>query len=365
MPGIFHAFFGCTIGLLVWKLSEGKNGEKRFGLPLMFVFAINNYIGPDLKAIMDAIGEALGSPALLALGNAIHSYAGFLLFALPYAVGWYAILLGIERARARNLLKVGVTSNEFGLHASYPKVLLVVIAGGIMHHFVDAIGHAYRYAVGGWYYPQGRFVLIPQLSPDFWLSYGILISFIAGVAALYLGLGMRRRRFTMVEKIHAAFTKETAWAAFFVGIILLNVLAMYGVMAAGNLVRIDEKGINFMLGNLLHVAATLFDSSATWWIAVTTAPVLVLFFLCHVKAWKARVGTTTIPAELLVILFYVASLLVGYGLQPVIGNISGTEADTGALIFTWSTVGSAMLAFVLARAHFPPARELDVNATGK
>ncbi|MBN2152712.1 MAG: hypothetical protein JW839_14770 [Candidatus Lokiarchaeota archaeon] len=355
MPGIFHVFFGITVGLLVWKLSEGKNGEKRFSLPLIFVFAINNYIGPDLKAIIDGIGNAFGSPAILALGNAVHSYAGFLLFALPYAVGWYGILFGIDRLRARNAAKAGIASDEPILHASYPKVLLMVVAGGIMHHFIDCIGHVYRYPVSGWYYPQGRFILIPSMSPDFWLAYVVLVAFIAGAAVAYLVVGIYRRRFTLAEKMRAAFTKETAIAAAFVGVVVLNVLMMYGILASGDLLRSDSKGITFMLGNLLHVTLTMFESKAIWWIAVTSAPTLVLFFLCYVKGWRLR--GTTIRADLFVLLCYLAALAVGYALQPVIGNVSGSEADAGALVFTWSTIGSALLAFFLARDWLPSKRE--------
>ncbi|MEX2681797.1 MAG: hypothetical protein Q6373_009355 [Candidatus Sigynarchaeota archaeon] len=356
MSGIFHAFFGLTIGLLIWKLSEGKNGEKRFSLSLIFVFAINNYIGPDLGGIFKDIGEALNSPPLVALGNAIHSYTGFLLFALPYAIGWHLILLGIDRTRIQAVKKVGNPNLEPVNHVSYPKVLLMVISGGIMHHFVDCIGHVLKNPVSGVYYPIGRFILIPDLSPDFWLAYTITIAIPAIAAALYLFIGIKQRRYTLKEKISAILTKEIAWAAIFVGIVVLNVGLMYGLMAWGNLVKITDGNVSFYLGNLLR-AARMFDGSATWWIAVTTAPTLVLFFLCHAKAWRFRIRGFTIRADLFVIICYLAALLVGYMLQPFIGNISGTEADAGALVFTWSTIGSTLVAFFLARDNQSLKRE--------
>jgi hypothetical protein len=363
MPGIFHACFGLTVGLLVWKLSEGKNGEKRFSLPLIFVFAINNYIGPDFKAILERIGEALGSPPLVALGEAVHSYTGFLLFALPYAVAWYAILLGIEQARARSLVKAGIAGSEPNLHASYPKVLLMVIAGGMMHHFVDSIGHSTKGTITGSpgiYYPVGRFILIPNMIADFWLAYLVVIATIAIAAVLYLFVGWKRNRFTIKAKILTAFTRETLTGAFIVGIVVLNVVLMYDLMAYGNLVVMDDGDVMFYLGNLLRAAAIMFDKSAIWWIAVTTAPTLVLFFLSHAKAWRFSVARHVIRADLFVVICYICSLLVGYALQPVIGNISGTERDAGALIYTWSTIGSTLLAFILARNKQMPNREVGI-----
>jgi hypothetical protein len=356
MPGIFHALFGCVIGLLAWKLAEGKNGEKRYSLALIFVFAFNNYIGPDLGGIFMSLGEALGSTALDALGQGIHSYFGFLLFALPYAVAWYAVLLGIEQSRIRNVNKLEPDGGKSVLHASYPKVLLMVVAGGIMHHFVDSIGHPYRYPVSGWYYPRGMFVLIPPMTPEFWLTYGTIIVIVAAIAVLYIVLGIYRRRFTFMEKARAAFTRETIYAAAFMGVVVLNVLMMYGIMAAGNLVKIDDHGINFMLGNMLHVASTIFEGEAEWWIAAAAAPTLVLFFLCHAKAWHLRIAGRPIRADLFVVLCFIASILIGYALQPVIGNISGTEADMGALIFTWSTIGTMLIAFIMARSNGVPYR---------
>jgi len=237
----------------------------------------------------------------------------------------------------------------------------MVISGGIMHHFVDCIGHVLKNPVSGVYYPIGRFILIPDLSLDYWIAYAVTIAIPAIASVAYLAVGTRQRRFALQEKIFSAFTKETAWAALFVGIVVLNVGLMYGLMAWGNLVKVTDGNVNFYLGNLLR-ASRMLDGSAIWWIAATTAPTLVLFFLCYAKAWRLRIAGATIRADMFVLLCYVAALLVGYALQPVIGNISGSEADAGALVFTWSTVGSALLAFFIARDFSPPKREPATGA---
>jgi hypothetical protein len=358
MPGVFHALFGLTIGLLIWKLSEGKNGEKRFGLPLIFVYALNNYIGPDIGAIFKDIGEALGSAPVLELGNVIHSYAGFLLFALPYAVAWYAILLGIEQSRRKNLERANLAGSETDLHAPYPKVLIMVVAGGIMHHFVDSIGHSPSGThTPGRYYPSGRFILIPNLTTDFWLAYAVVVAIIAVAVMLYLIVGVKRNRFAIKAKILTAFTRETTTGAVVVGIVVLNVFLMWGLMALGNLVVVDtEDGVMFYLGNLLRAAEIIFDEQATWWIAATAAPTIFLFLLSHAKAWRLQVGKLVISVDLIVILSFISAIIVGYSLQGVIGNISGTERDTGALIYTWSTIGTMLLAFILARSNGTPCR---------
>ncbi len=363
MPGIFHVVFGLTVGLLVWKLSEGKDGKKRFSLPLIFVFAINNHVGPDIGSIFKSIGRALDSAPVLELGNVIHSYGGFLLFSIPYAVAWYAILLGIEQARARNQAKAGIAGSEPDLHASYPKVLLMVIAGGILHHFVDNIGHHYKNPVSGVYYPTGRFILIPRMTADFWLAYLVTIAIVAIAAALYLFAGFKRNRFAIKSRIMTAFTRETLSGTFFVGIIVLNVAMMYGLMAHGNLVVVDDGDVIFYLGNALR-ASRMIDGSAIWWIAAAAAPTLVLFFLSYIKAWRLRIARITIRADLFVLFSFIVALLIGYALQPVIGNISSNEADFGALVFTWSTVGTALLAFFMARENPTPKREPAAVATG-
>jgi hypothetical protein len=353
MAGIFHALFGCIIGLLAWKLTEGKNGgEKRYSLGLVFVFAINNYVGPDFGAVLEEIGDALGSAPLIDLGSGIHSYLGFLFFAIPWAVMWYALLLGIEQSRIRNLAKAGLASEEPALHASYPKVLVMVVAAGIAHHFEDSISHPSTFAVPppDISFPRGRFVLIPTMTPDFWVAYAVAIAAVAVPAVLYLLVGNRQRRFTVKQKVMTAFTRETVWVAIFVGIVLLNVGLMYAIMAWGNLVETTGSGIMFYLGNALQ-AARMFDGDAKWWIAAAAAPTIVLFFLCHAKAWRLRIAGRRIRADLFVVFCFVAAILAGYALQPVIGNISGTESDVAALVYAWSTIGSMLLGFILARSN--------------
>ncbi len=356
MAGIFHALFGCIIGLLVWKLSEGKNGEKRYSLALLFIFIFNNYIGPDIGVVFKSLGNALGS-GIVKEFYGIHSYFGFLVFALPYAVGWYAILLGIERARISNLNKLEAGNGKSIMHASYPKVLLMVEAGGIMHNFVDAIGHSPESPMYGDYYlTSGRFLLVPTMGAGFWFIYSVLIVIIAGFAVSYLVVGIVRRKFTLREKVASAFTKEALWAGVFVGVIVLNVVMMYTIMASAGLLVVNNNGANFSLGNLLQ-ATTIFGEGSELWIGFTAGLTILFFFLCHSMAWRLRIAGRSIRADLLVLLCFAAVTVVEYALMPVIGNISKGEADAGALIFTWSTIGCMLVAFVLARDKLPPNRE--------
>jgi len=130
------------------------------------------------------------------------------------------------------------------------------------------------------------------------------------------------------------------------GVIVLNVVMMYRLMEYNGLLVLDHNGAMFSLGNLLQAATTI-EAEAEWWIAATAAPTIILFFFCHAKAWRLRIGGQSIRADLFVVLCFIASIVVGYMLQPLIGNISGAE-PISVLLFTWSTIGCALVAFVMA-----------------
>ena len=82
MPGLFHLVLGIIVGLAFWKFSEDPDGQKRWSLTLVFVFAINNYTGPDLGNVIKKAARALQSEALFKFGSLVHSYLGWVLFTI-------------------------------------------------------------------------------------------------------------------------------------------------------------------------------------------------------------------------------------------------------------------------------------------
>nr|MDO8117558.1 hypothetical protein [Candidatus Sigynarchaeota archaeon] len=363
MPGIFHAIFGLVAGLVIWKLAQDKDGYKPINLGLVFVFAFNNYIGPDLNSIFRGLGDLLGSQGLEDLGRATHSYLGWVIWSIPWSILWYVVLVGIDRAKNKNINAFPDRQHEEILHHGFAHVFLAVLVGGISHHLIDCLGHA-RLGTGDIYYPTGRFVLVPAFTGDLIGVYGIVSIGCAALIAAYLVVA-KRKGVDVRQKIRGFFTTCNLPIPVFLGIALLNVLLMYAIPASAGFIETSNGTILFYLGNLLQATSEYEAGSATWWIAVGTAPTLVLFFLSHAKAWKIKFpkvilhGKFTIRADLLVILAYITFLVTGYALQPVIGGVSGTERDLGILAFSWATLGTIASAFLTIKWYHPVIKQRE------
>ncbi len=307
MPGIFHAVFGLVAGLVIWKLAQDKDGYKPINLGLVFVFAINNYIGPDLNAIFRGIGEIFGSQGLEDLGHATHSYVGWIIWSVPWSILWYVILVGIDRVKNKNIQAFPDRQHNEILHHGYAHVFLAVLVGGISHHLIDSIGHA-RLGTGDIYYPTGRFILVPAFTVDL-IGVYVAVSIVCGtLIATYLAVA-KRKGVDVKQKVLGFFTMRNLPIPVFLGIACLNVILMYAIPASVGFLETSNGTIIFYLGNLLEATSEYEAGSAIWWIAVGTAPTLVLFFLSHAKAWTVKIpavmrpGKITVRADILVILY--------------------------------------------------------------
>lgn len=338
MAGILHAVFGLLVGLVAWQLAGGRDGKKRFSLGLVVIFAINNYIGPDLGTVIRGIGNALGSDTIVRLGNSVHSYFGWIVFTFFWAPVWHVIFVHLERARVRRELAAGTAGSftDTVVHG-FSDVFRAVLAGGFMHHFVDAVSH-YRYTPP---VIRGSVALIVPHTPGLFVAYAVLAGIVAGIWVVhqlararvgFAGLARQVRR--------SLWSPQAAWILGSAAIAAGTVAIIYGAQAAIGMagdplvatIRLDMAA--------LLATAQLYTGSATWWLGAWSAAFLVVFPIAYAKRLVTRRGHRV---DLIVVLGYIGMIVLGYVLQPVIGNVSGTEADSGALIHLW-----ALLIFPLA-----------------
>nr|MDO8114770.1 DUF4184 family protein [Candidatus Sigynarchaeota archaeon] len=379
-PGIFHAVFGTMIGLLLWKLTEGKDGAKRFSLCLIFIYVFNNYIGPDFAAILWGIGSALQSDPVSMLGEAVHSYLGWVFWAVPWSIMWYGISLGFDRARSKasKASKVPDLAGSTGParldpRHSWADVFLAVLAGGLSHHFIDAIGH-YRRS-GSNYYVRGQFVLFVGEN-DILIVAQIILGIIVAVLALgWAIIKAKRQGKKPLSTLRDALDRRNVKAIVMAAIAACNVIVMYTVMASVNLATVRDgtidwsstefQYISFNLGALQFATSEYPSGEATWWLVMGAIVLIVVFSIAHAKKLVIRCKQRTFRVDFLAMILFLAIMVTGYLLQPVIGNISGDEADFGNLIFTWSTLGTVLLSLLQARdmARSPTRPELASSGT--
>ncbi len=352
MPGGFHLFFGDLLGLILWHFSMGKDGKKRWSLGLLFLFMINNHVGPDSSVLWESLAELTHFEVFYMAANAVHSYLGFILFAPIYAALWYAVLSGIGRFQVKKTIARGeLTTNPVYLN-SYADVFLVVLIGGISHHFIDTLGHAKL--VDGTPYLRGRFVLMFQ---DEWIVaawWGIIGVIIIGCLNLYYFFKNRPTRQQFGQKLRdILWSRQFLKVLIFFGIALLNSLFLYLVMLPQGPLQTTTHDypwnsdsytvIYFNLAFAIISWGDLPSGEATWYLVTCVVCFIVLFLMLYVKMKRVTLFGHAFRAELLAFVGFLVAMLVGYLLQPIIGNISGTEADLGILTFIWCTLGTILV----------------------
>ncbi len=359
MPGGFHLFFGDLLGLILWHFSTGKDGKKRWSLGLLFLFMINNHFGPDSSVVWEFLADLTHSEVFYMAANAVHSYLGFIFFAPIYAALWYAVLSGIGRFQVKKTIARGeLTTNPVYLNC-YADVFLVVLIGGISHHFIDTLGHAKL--VYGTPYLRGRFVLMFQ---DEWIVatwWGIIAAIIIGCLLIYYVHVIHPTRPQFRQKIRdILWSKQCLKVLIFFGIALLNSLFLYLVMLPQGPLQTTTHEypwngdsytvIYFNLAFGIISWGDLPSGEATGYLVTCVVCFVVLFLVLHVKMKQVTLFGHKIRAELLLFSGFLVAMLVGYLLQPIIGNISGSEADLGILTFIWCTLGTVLVAAAFVHA---------------
>ncbi len=360
MSGILHILFGLIVGLAFLKMSGNARDKKGWTLGLFFVFVINNYIGPDFRGFVKRVlAIPLQSETLFLFSEAIHSYVGWILWALLWAPLWYGVLLLMEKERAKHRPPTEVATHGKP-DVAYFHVFLAVLIGGIFHLFVDTIGHVED--VDGTYEFLGQIELVTPFSYDVIICYVIPAAAIVGGIMLWQSRSKKSPKFSLRTTLKAYFlSHQTLKIGVLVGIALGNAFLLYGAMAAGGLVTVVTDTfpwngmpytvIDFDLTNALAATKDFLGESGTWYTAIVICAFIVLFVIAYSWRFTIKVREHPIRAEYVIIASAVIAIIVGYLLQPVIGNISNHEADFGAFVFLWAFLGFPLVTATMMRKN--------------
>ena len=131
MPSIAHLVLGGVFGICLYYISSGK-----FSKHHVFIFFLNNYLGPDL-------GWVTG------LGTYTHTLLGWFFFAFAVAILYHYFTR--FTIKTKNLFRIEFIDLEKH-KITYINTYYVVLAGGILHNYLDS---TINYG--------GRFFLLPPL----------------------------------------------------------------------------------------------------------------------------------------------------------------------------------------------------------
>lgn len=137
MPSVAHLIFGGIFGLFLYFLTN-----KRFTKTHVFILFMNNYLGPD-------VGWAL------LIGEFTHSILGMSVFAFILAIFYSYFSRFTPDFKNKVLIDHGYN------RVPYMNTYLLVLAGGIMHLYLDGIMNY-----------VGNFGILPELGSyeGFWIS---------------------------------------------------------------------------------------------------------------------------------------------------------------------------------------------------
>ena len=348
MSGVFHIVSGTIAAFLIWKVAG-----KRCSLGLMLVFIVNSYFGPDLRGAIKPLAKVLQSPAISHFAVSIHTYLGWVAFSLVWAPLFYGILKILEHNREKQHIPQ--------IRHDYKDVLLATISGGLIHLFIDTFGNLAR---GQFFDSEGSEVFFASVSLDLmvlewdvFVLLGILAIFTA-LVAISIGLSrkgrgqvIKEKSKSMVQSTRNFFSNKSNLVIFLVfGIIVANALAMVAAQAWGGFdftwYREDRKTgyfatiVIFDLGNALEATKSytpLIDISTTF-SAIAIIAFIMAYIVVHVKGITMNLFGRERPGEIIVIILFVLIVIGGYLLQPIIGNISGSEADIASFLYFWGVV---------------------------
>ncbi len=358
MSGILHILFGLIVGVVFIKMSGNTREKRGWTLGLFFVFVINNYIGPDFRGFVKRVfAIPLQSETLYLFSEAIHSYVGWILWALLWAPLWYGVLMLMERERAKHRPPTGEAIPD-RQDVSYFHVFLAVLIGGICHLFVDLVGHVED--MGGTYELLGQIELVTPLGVDVLLCYLVVAVGILGGVILWRTRSKISPRIGVRASLKTYYlSQHTLYIGVLVGIALGNVLLLYGGMAAGGIVTVVTETfpwngvpyqvIAFDLANALQATQDFIAGSGTWYTVVIICSFIVLFIVAYSRGLIVRFRGRRVQTEYVIIACAIIAIITGYLLQPVIGNISNHEADFGGFVFLWAFLGFPLVTATMVK----------------
>lgn len=350
MPGILHLMLGLIVALAIRKIAQNPNNKSNWSFTLVLVFMVNSYMGPDFGNLLHQIAKSIESEWLYRLGSFIHSYLGFVLFTLLSAPIWYQIVKLIEKAQIK-YRQSNMVETPLIIH-SYPDVHLIVLIGGIFHHFTDLVGHS---AIDqGGLCVKGEFTLWPLYNPILAITLVILYGLFALILFIILVHNSSVNLISIKQQLITFFqSKSTKRLIFFIIIAIINSLLMFSIMAIYGNTVIETKELNFgiidskyMFNWGMVMASTQnyhTETNGDWYSMISVALFFILFSWAHITERKIKIKTKNIRIDKLVMYLFIILILIGYLLQPFIGNISREEFDFGAFIGLWSSIGFVLI----------------------
>jgi hypothetical protein len=117
MPGIGHLIYGLAVSVGLMYMTRNKMNHK-----VLFIFFVNNYLGPDAAHVY---------------WNAGHSLLGFIAFAIPLSL-FYSYLSRFSLQRTKRFVDL---VDEGKREINWKNAFYATVAGGIMHRMIDFLFH--------------------------------------------------------------------------------------------------------------------------------------------------------------------------------------------------------------------------------
>ncbi len=237
MPTIAHALLGGAIALIFYTITLKWNTEKRFTERMVILFAFNSMIGPDIFTMLNAfhLGEIADAIPLRAT---VHSALGWPLWCLIIMWLWYYV--------------INIRSTE-QTKLSKKSTLLLLIAAGEMHFFLDALDAGiYIFGYGDWriHITLQDLFLIDDLYPTGPLT-NVLPWF--SMAEMFI-VGL----FFMILMIYSLFRWQLKYTFLVAGIFLTTIISLY-LLLGSNILGGSEHdvGVTFYFGGLFLIPLAL------------------------------------------------------------------------------------------------------------
>jgi len=233
MPTIAHAILGGAIALVFYTITLKWNTEKKFTERMVILFAFNSMIGPDIFTMFYAF--RLGAVAeSIPIRPTVHSILGWPLWCLIIMWLWYYV--------------INIRSTE-QTKLSKKSTLLLLIAAGEMHFFLDALDAGFPvFGFGDWrihYSLQDLFLIddiytsgpLTEVFP--WFS----------MAEMFL-LGL----FFMILLIYSLFRWQLKYTYLVAGLFLFTIIVLYFLLGSPILGGTEhDLGITIYFGGLFLI----------------------------------------------------------------------------------------------------------------
>nr|MDO8083216.1 hypothetical protein [Candidatus Sigynarchaeum springense] len=117
IPGVGHLFFGLAVVAGLLYITRNKMNHK-----VLFIFFVNNYLGPDVAHVF---------------WNEGHMLVGFIIFAIPLSL-FYSYLSRFSLHKTEHFVDL---FDDGRREINWKNAFYATVAGGIMHRFIDFLFH--------------------------------------------------------------------------------------------------------------------------------------------------------------------------------------------------------------------------------